>query len=81
MVTTAEKPTEITKKIISADEEVKTANVFVGNLAYKTTWQSLKDYMGQVGIVNHASIFKDQTGRSKGCGYCFLPLQPLTKHY
>lgn len=68
MVTTADKG-EVSKRVIEGNEEAKTtASVFVGNLAYKTNWQSLKDYMGQVGLVTHASVFKDQTGRSKGCG-------------
>lgn len=67
MVTTADKG-EVSKRVIESNEESKTASVFVGNLAYKTNWQSLKDYMGQVGIVTHASVFKDETGRSKGCG-------------
>ena len=68
MVTTAEKTTEISKKVLNTDEEVKGASVFIGNLAYKTSWQNLKDYMGQVGLVAHATVFKDQNGRSKGCG-------------
>ena len=42
--------------------------VFVGNLAYKTSWQDLKDHMRQVGEVLYADIFKDFRNRSKGCG-------------
>jgi len=43
--------------------------VYVGNLAWSTTWQDLKDHMKQAGTVSHADILmEDGTGRSKGCG-------------
>jgi len=42
--------------------------VFVGNLSYETTWQSLKDHMKRVGGVVRANILEDSTGKSKGCG-------------
>merc|ERR1712137_429991 len=41
--------------------------VYVGNIAWETTWQDLKDHMKSVGHVEYASIF--QNGNlSKGCG-------------
>eukprot|EP00633_Aureoumbra_lagunensis_P001765 CAMPEP_0197286296 /NCGR_PEP_ID=MMETSP0890-20130614/1735_1 /TAXON_ID=44058 ORGANISM="Aureoumbra lagunensis, Strain CCMP1510" /NCGR_SAMPLE_ID=MMETSP0890 /ASSEMBLY_ACC=CAM_ASM_000533 /LENGTH=393 /DNA_ID=CAMNT_0042754527 /DNA_START=112 /DNA_END=1293 /DNA_ORIENTATION=+ len=43
--------------------------VFVGNLAWSTSWQDLKDFFRQVGNVVYSSIMtEDDTGRSKGCG-------------
>jgi len=43
--------------------------VYVGNLAWSTTWQELKEHMKQAGDVSHADILmEDGSGRSKGCG-------------
>jgi len=43
--------------------------VYVGNLSWSVTWQSLKDHMRQAGEVVHAQIISESnTGRSKGCG-------------
>jgi len=43
--------------------------VYVGNLAWSTTWQELKDHMKQAGDVSHADVLmEDGSGRSKGCG-------------
>lgn len=44
------------------------ASVYVGNLAYETSWQDLKDHMRQAGNVDQANILKQEDGRSKGCG-------------
>ncbi|KAI9017315.1 hypothetical protein BC832DRAFT_544185 [Gaertneriomyces semiglobifer] len=46
----------------------KECRVYVGNLAYETGWQDLKDYMRKVGEVVFADIILERTGRSKGCG-------------
>ncbi|KAL3808643.1 hypothetical protein ACHAXA_006630 [Cyclostephanos tholiformis] len=43
-------------------------SVYVGNLAYETTWQELKDHMRAAGNVDKADILKSADGRSKGCG-------------
>eukprot|EP00761_Pharyngomonas_kirbyi_P011535 gb/GECH01011560.1/.p1 GENE.gb/GECH01011560.1/~~gb/GECH01011560.1/.p1 ORF type:complete len:199 (+),score=54.27 gb/GECH01011560.1/:1-597(+) len=45
-----------------------TNRVFVGNLAWRTTWQDLKDHMRQAGPVAYASVLREKSGRSKGCG-------------
>ena len=43
--------------------------VYVGNLAWSTSWQDLKDFFRQAGDVVYANIMTDdETGRSKGCG-------------
>lgn len=52
--------------------------VYVGNLAYKTSWQDLKDHFRKIGDVVHAEIMIDHSGKgpasvqgrplSKGCG-------------
>ena len=44
------------------------AAVYVGNLAYETSWQDLKDHMRQAGNVDQANILQEEGGRSKGCG-------------
>ena len=42
--------------------------VYVGNLAFATTWWKLKDHMRLAGNVDKADIIKGADGRSKGCG-------------
>jgi len=47
-----------------ADDSQK---VWVGNLSFKTQWQEVKDFFGQVGTVEHAKIFTlDGKGKGKG---------------
>jgi RNA recognition motif-containing protein len=41
--------------------------VYVGNLSWQTSWQSLKDHFRQAGEVLHADVMMAD-GRSKGCG-------------
>lgn len=43
-------------------------SVYVGNLAYETSWQDLKDHMRAAGNVDKADVLKGDDGRSKGCG-------------
>lgn len=43
-------------------------SVYVGNLAYETSWQDLKDHMRGAGNVDQANVLKNEDGRSKGCG-------------
>ncbi|GAX82342.1 hypothetical protein CEUSTIGMA_g9771.t1 [Chlamydomonas eustigma] len=42
--------------------------VFVGNLAWKTSWQDLKDKFRDCGNVVYANVMKEEGGRSKGWG-------------
>jgi len=42
--------------------------VYVGNLAYETSWQDLKDHMRKAGNVDQANVLQQEDGRSKGCG-------------
>lgn len=45
-------------------------NIYVGNLDYGTTNQSLHDLFAQFGNVENANIITDrETGRSKGFGF------------
>ena len=41
--------------------------MYVGNLSWHTSWQSLKDHFRQAGEVVHADVMQHD-GRSKGCG-------------
>lgn len=41
---------------------------YVGNLAWKTSWQDLKDTFRECGSVVYANVMRDDTGRSKGWG-------------
>lgn len=43
------------------------ASVYVGNLAFETSWQDLKDHMRGAGNVDQANILTNEDGRSKGC--------------
>lgn len=44
--------------------------VFVGNLSWDSTEESLKEHFGQVGTVEEAVIIRDRmTNRSKGFGF------------
>merc|ERR1712038_386186 len=43
-------------------------SVYVGNLAYETSWQDLKDHMRRAGNIDQANILQSDDGRSKGCG-------------
>ncbi|MCR4274732.1 MAG: RNA-binding protein [Candidatus Campbellbacteria bacterium] len=46
------------------------AKLYVGNLSYDTSDQTLGQYFGQAGTVVSATIIKDKmTGRSKGFGF------------
>lgn len=46
------------------------AKLYVGNLSYGTTEQTLADHFSQAGAVVSATIIKDKmTGRSKGFGF------------
>lgn len=46
----------------------QSCSVYVGNLAFETSWQDLKDHMRQAGNVDQANIISSDDGRSKGCG-------------
>jgi len=42
-------------------------SVYVGNLAFETSWQDLKDHMRAAGNVDKADVLQADDGRSKGC--------------
>jgi len=43
--------------------------VHVSNIPYEYKWQDLKDlFRNEVGEVNYVELFKDETGRARGCG-------------
>lgn len=42
--------------------------LFVNNLAYKTTWQVLKDHFKKVGPVQHTDVLTNADGRPRGSG-------------
>lgn len=44
------------------------SRVFVGNLAFSTTWQMLKDHFRTAGSVDFVSVLENPNGTSKGCG-------------
>ena len=41
--------------------------MYVGNLSWETSWQSLKDHFRSAGEVTHADVMTEPNGRSKGC--------------
>mmetsp|Transcript_4209 Transcript_4209/g.7844 ORF Transcript_4209/g.7844 Transcript_4209/m.7844 type:complete len:284 (-) Transcript_4209:69-920(-) len=44
------------------------SRVFVGSLAFSTTWYGLKDHFKTAGDIEFASVLKTPQGQSKGCG-------------
>jgi RNA recognition motif-containing protein len=42
--------------------------VYVGNIAWRVSWQDLKDHFREIGEPTYAEVFYDGDGRSKGCG-------------
>ena len=49
---------------------IMTNKLYVGNLSYNTTDESLKEFFSQSGTVTSASIIQDRlSGRSKGFGF------------
>lgn len=52
-----------------AEEEVRVGRrCFVSNLAWKTSWQDLKDKFRDCGNVVYTNVMRDENGRSKGWG-------------
>ena len=48
--------------------------IYVGNLSYRTTDQTLAELFGQHGEVSSASVITDrETGRSRGFGFVEMP--------
>ena len=49
-------------------------NIYVGNLAYRTTEDDLRQQFEQYGSVSRVDIISDrETGRSKGFGFVEMP--------
>lgn len=42
--------------------------IYVGNLAWNTSWQDLKDFFRDAGNVVYSNVMQDAGGHSKGCG-------------
>jgi len=59
------KSTEETEEIKPNIEKLKSTRVYVGNLPWNVSWQNLKDHFRAAGVVVHASVFADESGRSK----------------
>jgi len=49
---------------------VSGGRVYIENLNFDTSWQTLKDHMKQVGKVKRADVFFDSDGNSTGKGVC-----------
>ena len=52
--------------------------VYVGNLSWETSWQSLKDHFRSAGEVTHADVMTEPNGRSKGCGLVSFAIRAST---
>lgn len=57
------KPVGAKKKSPGGDPK----RVYVGNLAWETSWQTLKDHMRKAGEVSFVDLFETYNGRSRGC--------------
>lgn len=62
------KPTDENGEPIQTNPEDDEKRVFVGNLAWTTTWQGLKDHFAPCGDIERADVFTERSGRSRGCG-------------
>ena len=47
---------------------------FVGNLAWSTSWQDLKDVFKEAGTVVYANVVRDGNGQGKGVVFYFVVL-------
>lgn len=50
------------------DDREPNPEVFVGNLPYSVSWQTLKDEFRSIGSIVRADILTDRSGRSRGYG-------------
>jgi len=50
------------------EKEKDNRRVYIGNLAWRVSWQDLKDHFRSIGEPTYAEVFSDSNGRSKGCG-------------
>ncbi len=56
-------------------------NIYVGNLAFETTEDELKQIFGAFGQVDSVSIIKDKfTGQSRGFGFIEMPANFVTAY-
>ena len=54
--------------------------LYVGNLSFKTTEETLRTEFGRYGTVKYADIIVDrETGRSKGFGFVDMPNEEEAK--
>ncbi len=54
--------------------------LYVGNLSFKTTEETLRTEFGRYGVVKFADIIVDrETGRSKGFGFVEMPNEEEAK--
>ena len=52
-------------------------NIFVGNLAFMTTEEELRQFFAAYGMVDRVQIVTDrETGRSRGFGFVEMPEAP-----
>ena len=57
-------------KVFSGGRKLNAMNIYVGNLAYRTTEDDLRQQFERFGTVNRVDIISDrETGRSKGFGF------------
>jgi len=54
--------------------------IFVGNLAWSTTGQSLTDHFASCGEIARADVFTERSGRSRGCGIVEFAAALEAKH-
>ena len=51
-------------------QEIDYMNIYVGNISFKTTESSLRDYFSALGSVSDVKLITDrETGRARGFGF------------
>ena len=49
-------------------------NIYIGNLSFNTTEETLKSLFAEFGVVENVKVIKDRfSGRSKGFGFLDMP--------
>ena len=55
-------------------EKVFCMNIYIGNLSFSTTEETLQSLFAEYGVVENVKVIKDRfSGRSKGFGFLEMP--------
>jgi len=65
---------KVSESFVSGGRRMNAMNIYVGNLAYRTNEDDLRQQFERFGTVSRVDIISDrETGRSKGFGFVEMP--------